>query len=301
MSEQYCIFHINGGLGKNIAATAVAQCIKNNFPDRKLIVVCGWPDIFINLPFVYRVYHFNTTSYFYQTYIENKESLIFHNEPYLTTDHINKKLPLIQSWCKMYNLQYTGEKPVLKFNAAQQFFADEYYNPEQRPVMVIHTNGGMIVDNAKSFMWARDMPYNTAQEIVNKYKNDYLIYQCTKRQSPKLDDVRYIQWDENIKLNTMQFLSILLVSEKQVLIDSCLQHAAAALEKPSTVLWNGTSPKVFGYDIHNNIETAKPHDFKLPNSYLFDFSFDGFEHEYPFGENDFLFDMKKVFKSIDSL
>ena len=104
MSEQYCIFHINGGLGKNIAATAVAQCIKNNFPDRKLIVVCGWPDIFINLSFVHRVYNFNNISYFYQTYIEDKESLIFHNEPYLTTDHINKKLHLIQSWCKMYNV-----------------------------------------------------------------------------------------------------------------------------------------------------------------------------------------------------
>lgn len=301
MSEQYCIFHINGGLGKNIAATAVAQCIKNNFPDRKLIVVCGWPDIFINLPFVHRVYSFDKVSYFYQTYIENKESLIFHNEPYLTTDHINKKLPLIQSWCKMYNLQYTGEKPVLKFNATQKLFAEQYYCIDDKPIMVIHTNGGVIADNAKPFMWARDMPYNTAQEIVNKYKNDYLIYQCTKKTSPKLEGVRYIQWDENIRLDTMQFLSILLFSQKRILIDSCLQHAAAALNLPSTVLWNGTSPKVFGYDVHLNIETTKPHDFKLPNSYLFDFSFDGFEHEYPFGENDFLFDMKKIFSSIDSL
>jgi hypothetical protein len=301
MSEQYCIFHINGGLGKNIAATAVAQCIKNNYPDRKLIVVCGWPDIFINLSFVDRVYGFNNTPYFYQTYIDGKESLIFHNEPYLTTDHINKKLPLIQSWCKMYNLQYTGEKPVLKFNATQRFFAEQYYKIDDSPIMVLHTNGGMMTDDARSFMWARDMPYNTAQEIVNKYRNDYLIYQCTKKQCPKLDGVRYIQLDENINLNTMQFLSILLISDKRILIDSSLQHAAAALNLPSTVLWNGTSPKVFGYDIHNNIETTKPHDFKLPNSYLFDFSFDGFDHEYPFGDDDFLFNMKTVFKSIDSL
>lgn len=301
MSEQYCIFHINGGLGKNIAATAVAQCIKNNFPERKLIVVCGWPDIFINLSFVDRVYSFHNTAYFYQTYVEGKESLIFHNEPYLTTDHINKKLPLIQSWCKMYNLQYTGEKPVLKFNAAQKLFAEQYYKFDERPIMVIHTNGGMMLDDSKPFMWARDMPYNTAQEVVNKYGDDYLIYQCSKKQSPKLEGVRYIQMDEHLRLDTMQFLSILLVSDKRVLIDSSLQHAAAALEMPSTVLWNGTSPKVFGYDIHNNIETTKPHDFKLPNSYLFDFSFDGFDHEYPFGDNDFLFDMKKIFSSIDSL
>ena len=39
----YSIFIVEGGLGKNVAATAVARCIKNNFPDRELIVVCSYP------------------------------------------------------------------------------------------------------------------------------------------------------------------------------------------------------------------------------------------------------------------
>ena len=39
MSEKkYSIFTIQGGLGKHIAATAVAQAIKNNHNDRELIV-----------------------------------------------------------------------------------------------------------------------------------------------------------------------------------------------------------------------------------------------------------------------
>jgi hypothetical protein len=46
----------------------------------------------------------------------------------------------------------------------------------------------------------------------------------------------------------MELFSLLLVSQKRVLIDSCLQHAAAAaaLGLSSVVLWVGTSPKVFG-------------------------------------------------------
>ena len=41
---KYSIFHVQGGFGKHIAATAVAKCIKNNHPSRQLVIVCAWPD-----------------------------------------------------------------------------------------------------------------------------------------------------------------------------------------------------------------------------------------------------------------
>lgn len=44
--EKYTIFHIEGGFGKHIATTAVAKTIKNNYKDRKLIIVCSYPEIF---------------------------------------------------------------------------------------------------------------------------------------------------------------------------------------------------------------------------------------------------------------
>ena len=46
---KYSIFHVQGGFGKHIAATAVAKCIKNNHPGRQLIVVSVWSEIFQNL------------------------------------------------------------------------------------------------------------------------------------------------------------------------------------------------------------------------------------------------------------
>jgi uncharacterized phage-like protein YoqJ len=91
---KYSIFHLQGGIGKHIAATAVARAIKNNHPDRKLIVICAYPDIFINLSFVDRVLTLGNTSYFYQEYIQDKDSIIFHHEPYYTTNHIHKRKKL---------------------------------------------------------------------------------------------------------------------------------------------------------------------------------------------------------------
>ena len=107
--KKYSLFHVQGGFGKHCASTAVAKCIKNNFPGRELIVTGVWVEIFQNLPFVDRVYQMGNTSYYYQTYVEDMDSLVFANEPYFTTDHVNKKLPLVQSWCKMYNLEYKGK------------------------------------------------------------------------------------------------------------------------------------------------------------------------------------------------
>ena len=299
MQDKYCIFNVQGGLGKHIAATAVAKCIKNNHPHRKLIVVGVWTDVFMNLPFIDRVYTLGNTSYFYQTYIENKDSLIFHNEPYFTTDHIHRKLPLIQTWCKMYGLDYKGEMPELKFNPLQKKIAKDVWRRENKPVMVIHTNGGMITTDAKPFMWARDMPVELAQQIVDRYHKKYTIYQCTKMNSEKCVNAHTIEFNNEMQLSTMEFLSIILHSDKRVLIDSSLQHAAAALKLPSLVLWNGTSPKVFGYDIHTNLETIKPHNFKLPGSYLFDFDFNGTEHEYPFDSDEDLYDVDKIFEYLD--
>jgi len=298
-TEKYSIFHVQGGLGKHVAATAVARCIKNNHPDRKLIVVCAWPEIFINIPFVDRVYQIGNTQYFYQNYIKDVDSLIFHQEPYLTTDHIHKRLPLIQTWCKMYGIEYTNEKPVLKFNNLQKKLAKDTWCIGNKPTMVIHTNGGMMTMDAKPYAWARDMPEDIAQEIVDYYKKDYTIYQVTKVNSPKLKGATHIFSTQEKQITTMELFSLLIHSKKRVLIDSCIQHAAAALELPSTVLWNGTSPSVFGYDLHDNITTKIPYDFKLPNSYLFDFDFNGHEVEYPFGEQEKLFDFDEVIQSIE--
>lgn len=296
---KYSIFHVQGGIGKHVAATAVAQAIKNNHPDRKLIVVCAYAEIFNNLSFVDRVYTIGTTSYFYQNYIQGKHSIIFHHEPYYTTDHIHKKLPLIQNWCKLYGLEYNNEQPVIKFNKLQYDLSRKFWVKGSKPIMVIHTNGGMMTTDAKPYAWTRDMPEKLAQDLVDHYKKDYTIYQITKINSPKLKGANHIFASQQQTLSLMEYFSVLLHSDKRILIDSSLQHAAAATNKPSTVLWNGTSPTVFGYDIHTNITTKIPYDFKLPGSYLFDFDFNGNEVEYPFTDDQELFNIDEIIASVN--
>jgi hypothetical protein len=289
---KYSVFHIEGGLGKHVAATAVARCIKNNHPDRKLVVVCAYPEILLNLDFIDRVYRIGNTPYFYQDYIQDKDVLIFKHEPYFSTDHILKKTSLIESWCRVYNLEYNGELPELQFNLRQQQFGLNKWRRE-RPILVLQTNGGPLTDQPYPYSWTRDIPYSTAQALANYFSQDYHIIQICRNPTNALSGVEVI----TESMSNMELFALLLVSQKQILIDSALQHVAAALGKRSTVLWVATSPKVFGYDIHNNIQANIPDGFKLPDSYLFDYSFNGAIHECPLMD-DQIFDINEIIASL---
>lgn len=292
--DKFAIFHIEGGLGKHVAATAVAECIKNNHPDRKLIVVCAYAEVFLNLKFVDRVYRIGMTPYFYNDYIDGKDSLIFKHDPYFTTEHIHKTLPLIENWCKIYNLNYNGELPSLIFNAKQkQLYTNKWVR--NKPIMVIQTNGGPLTNQPYVNSWTRDIPFYLSEIIVNHYKDDYHIIQICREGSITIPGVESVSYS----MSNIELFSLLLVSQKRVLIDSCLQHAAVALGLPSVVLWIGTSPQVFGYNLHKNIVANLPKDIvKLPDSYLFDYSFSGLLHEYPSLESE-IFDPNLVIQQIN--
>lgn len=294
MEKKYSLFHVEGGLGKHVASIAITKTIKNNYPDRELIVVCAYPEIFINLPFIDRVYRLGNTPYFYQDYILDKDTLIFKQEPYFTTSHIHKELPLIESWSNVLNLEYNGEKSELIFNFRQRQRGFQLWNRE-RPIMVIQTNGGPLENQPYLYSWTRDIPYHTTQELVNYFSKDYHIIQVARHKSNILANVEGVYEP----LSNMELFSLLLYSEKQILIDSSLQHAAAALNKKSTVLWVATSPDIFGYDLHDNIVADIPRNFKLPDSYLFDYNFNGALHECPL-ITDNIFDVNEIINSVES-
>lgn len=296
--NQYSIFHIEGGLGKHISATAVARSIKKNHPDRKLIVVCSYPEVFINLYFVSRVYKYGNTPYFYQDYIKDKDFLIFKHEPYFTTEHIKKEFNLIENWCKLYNLEYSGELPEINFNFRQHQLNNNLWYRE-KPIFLIQTNGGPMESQPYIYSWTRDIPHYLLDPIISEFKDQYHIIQICRNDQQAINSefVEVI----NKNMSNMELFGLVYHSSKRLLIDSSLQHAAAALNKPSTVLWIGTSPKVFGYDIHRNIVgNINDDEFNLPDSYIFDYNFNGTLHECPVIDPTSMFELSEIINSLKS-
>ncbi len=296
--KQYSIFHIEGGLGKHVAATAVARAIKKTYPERELIVVCAYPEMFINLDFISRVYRHGHTPYFYQDYIKDRDFLMFKHEPYYTTSHLKQETPLIENWCELYGLEYTGELPEIVFNYRQ-----EQYNfnkwVKNKPIFLIHTNGGPMDNQPYPHSWTRDIPQYLYDAIVNEFKDTHHIIQVCRDANQGINhpSVEVI----SSALSNIELFGLVHLSDKRLLIDSSLQHAAAALNKPSTVLWIGTNPKLFGYDLHTNIKANLNDDmFKLPDSYIFDYGFTGTLHECPVKDQTTMFDVNDIINSFKS-
>jgi len=293
-NDKYSIFHLEGGIGKHIAATAVARCIKNNHPDRKLIVVCAWPGPFLNLDFVDRVYRIGNTPYFYQDYIQDKDVLLFKHEPYFTTEHVKGELPLIQNWCNLYGLKYSSEKPVLEFNMREKQLAGSLWQPT-RPVLLIHTAGGVFgKENDTPYKWTRDMPPGIVNKVIEEFSPVYDIFNVTRPGAVQYNGIHTV----DSQYGVMEFMTILLRSSKRLLIDSSLQHGAAALGLSSTVLWIGTNPEIFGHNLHHNIRATQKPEFNLPDSYIFDYNFEGITHECPYKDESEMFNVDEIIDSI---
>lgn len=292
MSEKYFIWHIQGGLGKSIAGTALLKDLKAKYPDRKLIVITPWPEVYLNNTNIDKVYQLGQAPYFYQDYIEGKDSIISKHEPYDQTDHILKKKHLIHNWCDLMDIKYTNQSPVITPNYPQGMYLNIW--KRDKPVMTLHTSGGPMVGQKYSYSWTRDMPIEIAQQLVKKFSQDYHIIQVSRPDGYTLEGVE--RMDGN--MSNMELFSLLAASSKRFLIDSCLQHASAALGLTSTVFWVGTSPKVFGYKLHNNIEASLPKRAnQLIGSYTFDYQFADNIHECPYMSINEMFDLNKVLSS----
>ena len=284
------IFQINGGIGKCVIATAVAEVIKKTYPDCNLIVVSGYPDVFMNNPFVDRAFAFGEHKYFYSDYIDGKDFKLFAHDPYLEAEHITQKEHVIETWCKLFGLEYEEEQPKVYLTDREfKFYSNKYAT--DKPIMVIQTNGGIEQD--LKYSWARDIPHNIAQQVVDKFKFAYTIFHIRREDQISLKDA------VSITDNFRAIASVIGMSSKRLFMDSFAQHTATALGLNSTVLWIVNSPIVFGYENNHNIVnnpfTKKP---ELKNSYLYKFNILGEPIEFPYFNEDEIFNVNDVINSL---
>jgi hypothetical protein len=141
------------------------------------------------------------------------------------------------------------------------------------------------------------MPIDVAQKIAKHFKRTHFVMQITRPNSPKIEGA-FVRSEQ---LSNTELVGILELTSKRLLIDSSLQHAAAAFQLPSTVLWNATSSVIFGHKLHDNIQAKAKPTKSLPGSYLFDYQFDGNENEFPYEEGDLkdLFDIDRIIASLE--
>lgn len=244
MKFKRIIFVVEGGLGKNIAATAVVRNIKKHYPDKELVVLSGYPDVFMYNPNVSRTYNFNNPLYLYEDKIKDGEALIIRVEPYLHKDYMNQKRHLIDVWCEMSGVPCDEIRPEL-FMKKHELDKAEKFCQNKKKILIFQPFGGTDQINVKQ--QNRDLPVKVAQEIVDELKEQYDILHFRLKTQQNLTGAI------PMNLPTREMFSLIPFTEKFLLIDSFMQHAVAAFGKEAVVAWGCTSPDVLGYKTNKNI------------------------------------------------
>jgi len=272
------IFIQEGGVGKAIASTAVVKAIKTAHPDKSIIVMTGYPDVFLYNPNVRKVFNFVNPLYFYEDYV-NKETYVIKQEPYLDCEYLSNNKHIIQSWCDMIGVPIVTPYPDLYFLENELESAQLYINKERgsKGIILFQWIGGKIPESkteldlkkAIATMYRRSLPVSVAQDVIDKLVGEgYIIKDIGHENFPKMKKA------EKVFYPVRSIMALLKWADGFIGIDSFLQHAAASpiLNRKGVVCWGGTSPKCLGYDKHINItkeDCPTPYCHR-PNSYLFD-------------------------------
>ncbi len=287
------ILKVDGGIGKSVAATAVCKAIKTQYPDSKLIVITNYPEVFDGNKRVYEVVRHNELNYFWRNNIKDQpDTKFFFQEPYLDTDFIHRRGHLIKVWCELNDIKYNGELPELFLTHKEISSFGINLRQSNKPIMVIQTNGG-LPNQTDKYSWPRDLPYGTAQQIVNVLAPHYNIFHIRR------PDQLQLQNTIPTSAEFRQLAVLIALSHKRLLIDSFAQHVAAALGKPSVVCWIANVPSQFGYEMHNNIIATPPTlEPELRGAILSMYNTNGPEKEFPYNNEDEIFNIESILAAL---
>lgn len=269
---EYVVFIVEGGIGKNVLATVPLKGIKAKYPDKKIVVVASWPDVFRFHPDVYRFYQMGNSPFVFDDYIKDGKGIVLKAEPYCNTDYVNppeKTKHITEIWCDMLGVPYPDSKtqPYMFFDKNELAWGEQFIRSKGKPVMLIQWQGGMnnpagpvIGQNP------RTLPPETVAQLAQKFGNKYHVISVQNKEQPRVNGIDVTDMNVRSSWMLIPYASVIIS------IDSMVQHVAAAFNKTSIVCWAGTNPELLGYPVHINLRkrVCPTPECHRPNTYLFD-------------------------------
>lgn len=266
------VVNVNGGLGKNIAATAVLKQIKKVHPSSVVHLCASYPDVFRGLSFVDRSYPQGPLPYFSQ---DHSDFDFLSQEPYHRVAFREGREHIVEAWCRSFGVEPPKDfAGVIKLNEQEHQAAMQLVRTVDRskPWVAFQPFGGVSFHNPAAAgdplapKQVRDIPVPVAQEIVRKLtEKGCVVFQFSLPTEAKLEGVINFDLGKNEKgepniMHPRVMFAILNLCQYFIGIDSSCQHAWAALGKPagkSVVLWGATKSENFSYPCHKNLSLAK--------------------------------------------
>jgi hypothetical protein len=288
------IMPITGGIGRNIFATAVIRNLKKAYPNKKIYVIAGFPEVFQGNPNC-RPFGFSNCNHLYEDVISNNpEALLLEVEPYRHPEYVSGNMHIVNAWCDLLGIECESILPDLYLTSTEKNMAEAYIEElkvkYKKPIVIIQHSGGKMPEfNSKqenlqnlAVMHRRSLHEKTTQAIVDQLgKDGYMVLsiQSKKQFAPNGAEI--------VETNIRKLAALATHAVGVIAIDSFYMHACAALGVKALVAWMGTSPDRLGYDMHKNLRRLKScvtPECHRPNSYAFDYQPNGAIWDCPFSD-----------------
>jgi len=303
---EYIVLEVQGGIGKNIMATAVVRNLKKAYPEKKIIVLAGSPDVFLKNPNIKRTYHFAQALYVYEDYFKEAKAVMLSVEPYRHFDYIKKKRHLVECWCEQIDIPCDSVYPEIFLSENEKAMAQLYLEQFDKEMVLFQGEGGKDPKDktnkekiiASSSMYKRNLTRKTMDEITAGLIDRGFMVGVVSSPNQYLPSKA-----ERITFSVRAILALIPHVAETICIDSFLLHGTAMFKKKCLSLWGGTNPKCLGYDINVNL-TRQVCDNPMchrPNSFLFDVESTGFPWDCQ--HNDACMDYKaeEILKAFDEM
>lgn len=270
---------ISGGMGKQIAATAYLQAVRDQLgPEAHIHVVTSYPDVFKRLPCLTpgRIYQMGQPVPYLREV--HKEFQILNGEPYLRLAFRRGEEHLVDAFCRA-----NGITPPQKLTGTLKLTDKEHATAEQllsrvdrsKKWVAFQPFGGTSFHNPADAAdhlrpkQCRDLPRDIAQTVVDRlHQAGHVVIQISLPTEPRLEktvcfDLGVDEKQQPKVLHPRALFAILNMCQYFIGIDSFAQHAWAALGKKagdSVVLWGATKPKNFSYACHKDLVVDNPCD-----------------------------------------
>jgi len=256
---------LEGGAGKHITVSAVIKQMHEE--GHEVHVMAAWPQILQGNPYIARLHEWQRSEYLIERFNEYDQVIL--DDPYRQRPFLQGELNLAQTWFWMWDGRLVSREDAIPdywITLAEEQEINSFVQGIEKPIMVVQTNGGQH----QGWAWTKDIPLPEAAQVLNHFTEEYEIIHLRQKGQPQIEGIKHTE-----ELSIRQCIALLARSKKRFLIDSYAQHAAAALNLPSTVYWAATKPEQFGYDLHTNIESYEP---TLKNQHRLEMLFSGLDH-----------------------
>ncbi len=270
-NKKYLLFECLLDIPTNLVATKVVHSLKSAYPDRNIVVVTLFPEIWLHNPDVYRVYKIGAFEYFYEDYIKSLDTIICRHNPTLTTEYVKNEKPLEEIWCDIYKIPVKTNTPRLFFTWREKE-AVQKLTKSDKPLFFIESESiahgfGHAQFGQNQATWAEKVPPILLKNIVETLaQKSFAVVDISE--TANIPGLSKLNLNLRLKLCAIQYCDTLLA------INSYSAHAAAAHGKKSVTLWVNESPVVWGYSSQKNITPQGDSDkIKFLESNRKDFSF----------------------------